>query len=243
MTETRTAILSYAENRETFRFSDLFLYLNKLFNISKVTLSWYLRDMVNANILFKLGRGIYTSRNVPTSEYLPRLSRQTIIIAKKIAKSFPFISISVWDGDVIADFQHHVSRNNVHYVEVDRSAMEAVFHHLKQNGYTVFLNPDKDFTYNNIDMQSNAFIVKPLISESPLVEYHGVKTPRLEKLLVDILCDEDMDYLHGNEWNHIFNNAHAMYSINRTTMLRYASRRNVQLQIETAIKNLGNNYD
>ena len=46
-------------------------------------------------------------------------------------------------------------------------------------------------------------IVKPLISESPLLDFKGVKTPRLEKILVDIYCDDDLDYLHGNEWSRI----------------------------------------
>lgn len=55
MTETRTAILTFAENRDSFRFAELLSYLNGLFEISKVTLSWYLREMINDNIIFKLG--------------------------------------------------------------------------------------------------------------------------------------------------------------------------------------------
>lgn len=199
--------------------------------------------MIQDNVLFKLGRGIYTSRKVHTSQYAARLSKKSIKIAKTIAESFPFISISVFDGEILADFQHHQSTNNLHYIEVDRDAMEAVFHFLKQKGHTVYLNPGRDFTYNNIDLTSGAFIVKPLISESPLMDFQGIKTPRLEKILVDIICDDSMDYLHGNEWNYIFNNAYDRYTVNRTAMLRYASRRNAKKLIETAIENLGKDYD
>lgn len=241
--DTRAAILSYAGERDSFRFSDLFTYLNQLFEISKVTLSWYLRELVKDNILFKIGRGIYTRRSLRTTEYIPRLSSKAVKVGKALGNAFPFVTVSVFDGSAIADFQHHLSTNNLHYIEVDREAMESVFHYLKQEGYTTYLNPDKDFTYQNIDLSKEAFIVKPLISESPLAEIKGVKTPRLEKILVDILCNDDMDYLHGSEWSRIFENANSIYSTNRTAMLRYASRRNARHIIEAAIENLGTDYD
>lgn len=243
MIETRTAILSYADGRESFRFADIFTHLNSLFEIRKVTLSWYLREMVKESALFKLGRGIYTAHNVQTHEYIPRLSNKTIKVCKAISMTFPFITVSGFDGEVLADLQHHLSSNNLHYIEVDRDAVESVFHFLKQEGHKAYLNPNKEFVYDNIDISKDAFIVKPLITESPMTEIHGVKTPRLEKILVDIYCDDDMDYLHGTEWSRIFDNAHAHYSVSRTTMLRYASRRNARAAIEKAIENLGKNYD
>lgn len=243
MIETRAAIILYAEERDSFRFSDLFAHLNNIFEITKVTLSWYLSELVKDSVLVKLGRGIYTSHITQTTEYIPRLSNKALKVGKAIATAFPFITVSVFDGNVIADFQHHHSMNNLHYIEVDRDAMESVFHYLKQKGYKVYMNPDKDFTYEYIDISREAFVVKPLITESPLTETKGVKTPRLEKILVDILCDDDMEYLHGNEWNRIFENANTKHSLNRSAMLRYASRRNAKRAIETAIKKLETDYD
>ena len=242
MIETRAAIMTYAENRESFRFADLLSYLNSIINISKVTLSWYLREMVNDNILFKLGRGIYTSRQQQAVCYAPRLRDKAIKIGKLIAGAFPFIKTSVFDGQVLADFQHHISSNNLIYIEVDREAMESVFHWLKGEGYAAYLNPNKDFVYDNIDVSKDALIVKPLISESPLTEIRGVQTPRIEKILVDILCDDDMDYLHGSEWYYIFDHIINTYSVNRSALLRYASRRNAKDKIENALENL-NAYD
>ncbi|WP_354022659.1 DUF6577 family protein, partial [Duncaniella muris] len=152
MTETRTAILMFAENRDSFRFAELLSYLNGLFEISKVTLSWYLREMINDNVIFKLGRGIYTAHKVQTAEYEPRLRDKAVKIGKIIARKFPFVSVCVLDGQVFADFQHHISSNNVIYMEVDRDAMESVFHTLKHEGYAAYLNPSKDFVYDNIDL-------------------------------------------------------------------------------------------
>ncbi len=238
MNETRPAIMEYAENRESFRFSDLLSYLNSIIPISKVTLSWYLREMVKDNILFKLGRGIYSSRQHQAACFTPRLRDKAIKIGKLISASFPFIDISVFDGQVLSDFQHHISTNNIIYIEVEREAMESVFHWLKGEGYKTYLNPNKDFVYDNIDISKEALIVKPLISESPLTEIRGISTPRIEKILVDILCDDDMDYLHGSEWHYIFDHVMNSFSVNRSTLLRYASRRNAKDKIGKAIENL-----
>ncbi|WP_354002723.1 DUF6577 family protein, partial [Paramuribaculum intestinale] len=71
--------------------------------------------MVNDNIIFKLGRGIYTAHKVHTSEYTPRLRTKAVKVGKIIARQFPFVSVSVLDGQVFADFQHHISSNNVIY--------------------------------------------------------------------------------------------------------------------------------
>lgn len=242
MIETRTAIMTFAENRESFRFADLLSYLNSIINISKVNLSWYLREMVKDNILFKLGRGIYTSRRQQAIPYTPRLRDKAIKVGKLIAGAFPFIKISVFDGQVLADLQHHISSNNLIYIEVERDAMESVFHWLKGKGYTAYLNPDKDFVYDNIDISKDALIIKPFITESPLTEIRGIRTPRIEKILVDILCDDDMDYLHGSEWYYIFDHVINTYSVNRSTLLRYASRRNAKDKIVKTIENL-NAYD
>lgn len=238
MVDTRGAILAFAEKQETFRFSDLYAYLNNIFKITKVTLSWYLRDFVKKNILFRIGRGVYTIQKKLTAEYHPKLGNKAVKIGKEIACAFPLINFCVFDGNAISEFQHHLSQNNLHYIEVERDVLEPIFHFLKQKGYIAYLKPDKDFTYNYIDISNEAVIVKPLVTESPLTEFRSLKTPKLEKILVDILCDDDMDYLHGREWNRIFENAHKMYSINRTALLRYASRRNAKFTIEKAIENL-----
>lgn len=147
MIETRAAILTYAKSRESFRFTELLSYLNSLFEISKVTLSWHLRKLVKDNRLFKLGRGIYTLQNVQTRKYVPQLGDKIIEVGKELSATFPFMTISVFDGDVLENFQHHLSLNNLHYIEVERDAMEPVFHFLQKQGYVAYLNPNKDFVY------------------------------------------------------------------------------------------------
>jgi len=55
---------------------------------------------------------------------------------------------------------------------------------------------------------------------------NGVQTITIEKLLVDIFCDEIVFVAQqGGEMQIIFRNAFEKYSINENKMLRYADRR------------------
>lgn len=236
--KTRTAILDYAANRESFRFIDLLAYLNTLFEISKVSLSWYLRQMVDNSMLFKLGRGIYSSSGNKLAEYKPVINKKAIKISNEIKKAYPLVECSLFCGESLAIFQHHHSTNNCVYVEVDKDAAESIFHFLKKEGYKAYFNPTKDFTYDNIELAQYNIIVKPLISESPLMEYNGIFTPRIEKLLVDVLCDDDFYYLHGSEWHYMLRNALNLVAINRSKMLRYASRRNAKEKVRETLQEI-----
>lgn len=240
MIETRTAILTYADSRESFRFADLWCHLNSIISITKVTLAWHLKQLVQSNFLVKLGRGVYTSRQSKVQPYSPYLRENGIKFGKRLSKAFPFIKYSIFDGEVLADFQHHLSINKVIYIEVEREVMESVFHWLKGEGLTAYLNPDKRFIYDNMDLSKEAFIVKPLISESPLTAFRGIYTPKIEKILVDILCDDHFDYLHGSEWQYIFNHIIETYAVSRSTLIRYASRRNAKEKVIKSFELMNN---
>ena len=87
-----------------------------------------------------------------------------------------------------------------------------------------------------IRLDKKSFIVKPLVSESPIQEVNGINVPRIEKLLVDIQCDRDFFYLQGQESLYMMQTAFANYNVNIGMLLRYASRRNIKPQIEKYIK-------
>ena len=58
-----------------------------------------------------------------------------------------------------------------------------------------------------IRLDKRSFIVKPLVSESPIQEVNGINVPRIEKLLVDIQCDRDFFYLQEQESLYMMQNA------------------------------------
>lgn len=111
-------------------------------------------------------------------------------------------------------------------VEVDRDALQSVFFYLKENKFPVFIEPTKDLIEKYIPVGKETLIVKSLISEAPLQNISRINLPTIEKLLVDIFCDDVIFAAQqGAEMRTIFQEAFTKYTVNENRMLRYADRR------------------
>ena len=75
-------------------------------------------------------------------------------------------------------------------VETEKDAAESVFNALTGISKKVFLNTDKEIYQRHIINYDEVLIVKPLISEAPLLEIEKIKVPTIEKLLIDCLLDD-----------------------------------------------------
>lgn len=84
---------------------------------------------------------------------------------------------------------------------------------------------------------SKSNIVLPLISESPRTTHNKIPFPKLEKILVDILVDENIFFgFQGAELSTIYENAFNTYWLNQRTMFRYARRRNAGKTVQEYIQ-------
>lgn len=234
--ETTTSILNYAETHHDFSMEDLFAYLHKNIGISRSSLSWHLFKLVNENTLVRTGRGMYAK--VQKQTFAPQPIEEVKGIYGSLQTNFPFAKFCVYQGEIIAPLQHHLSSNRVVYVETDRDSAETVFHFLREGNRDVYLRPDKKMIYRYVDMDSRVFFVKNLISEAPLQKISGVPMPTIEKLLVDILRDADFFYLQGSESERIIENAFSLYAINQNRLFRYAGRRKVKEELSSILENL-----
>jgi hypothetical protein len=111
-------------------------------------------------------------------------------------------------------------------IEVEKEATQSVFFFLKENKYSVFVEPTKELIEKYIPYEKETLIVKALVSEAPVQMINKVSIPTLEKMLVDIFCD-DLIFAaqQGAEMRTIFQEAIDKYVINENRMLRYADRR------------------
>lgn len=234
--ETTTSILEYADTHLKFSMEDLFAYLHKKIGINKSSLAWYLFKLVNENKLVRTGRGMYARILKPS--FAPQPAEEVKEVYDLLTTHFPFAKFCIYQGEIIAPLQHHLSPNRIIYVETDRGTAETVFHLLKDDYQDVYLRPNKEMIYRYIDMDSRVFIVKNLVSEAPLQHISGVPMPTLEKLLVDILRDVDFFYLQDSESERIIENAFNLYAINRSRLFRYAGRRKVKEELSTILENL-----
>ena len=178
-------------------------------------------------VLFGWPLGLAGNKNLFAVELTP----EEHDLAKNLKERFPFAPLCIYNGRSIAPLQHHLSGNNMTYVETDRQAMESMFEYIKeQSGKEVWLMPDADMVYRYIDLEKGGIIVKPLVTEAPLQTMEGVTVPTLEKLLVDINKDPDFSYLQGAEAERMMANAKALYIINTTRLRRYAKRRGLKIE-------------
>jgi len=158
--------------------------------------------------------------------YIPEISSKMRTTFRKLKKEFPYIETCIWNSSSLNEFMVHQPGRFYLIVEVEKEATISAFYFLKEFYQPVFFEPTNDLLNKFLPVDKEAIIIKPLVSESPLQNVDGIDTISIEKLLVDIFCDDVVfSAQQGAEMRTIFNEAHAKYSVNQNRMLRYASRR------------------
>ncbi|HAC40082.1 MAG TPA: hypothetical protein DCF48_00730 [Rikenellaceae bacterium] len=81
-------------------------------------------------------------------------------------------------------------------------------------------------------------LVKPLVSEAPVVDYEGVLIPELEKVLVDHESDKEYAGWQEAEIQRYFQHAFEVYPVNTSRLLRYAGRKGKKEEIQSRIERI-----
>ena len=227
MTSCRTLILEYSTRTKTFGIEDLWNWISTIAKYSRNTVTCLLYRLVEAGYIIRVAKGLY-AKAANKTVFRVEPTDQEIAFVNKIKAKYPFATLCVYNGSALSPIQHHLSANNITYIETDRSAIESIFNYLREDDDKVWLAPDSDFLYKYIDLAKGGIIVKPLVTESPTQTVNGVITPTIEKLLVDIRKDPDFTYLQGLEAERMLDNANSLYVINKTRLNRYARRRGIK---------------
>jgi len=217
---------SYFRERDFFESHDLFEFYSKQEpEVTATTINWRIYNLVQMGVLNRIGRGKFTLEG--GKHFIPELSTGIKLLSRKLHKQYPYLKVCIWSTSVINEFMLHQPGSFFILIEVDGVAVESVFYFLKENKYQPFLDPDVEMINKYASDKKDALIVKSLVSESPCQNIQGVKTVTIEKMLVDIYCDENIFAAQqGSEMSHIFKEALGKYSVNENRMLRYAARRN-----------------
>jgi len=205
-------------------------------SVAHKTIDWKIYELKSKGILTHISRGIYSLQT--KKEFNPELSNNLKRIFYKIKKELTYLNLCIWDSRWLNEFMHHQIFRYYIVVETEKDGIESVFNILSDFNKIVFLNPDKEIFQRYIINNEDVIIVKPMISESPLSEIDKIKTPALEKLLVDCLIDVDLFAAQQDELNFIYQTAFQKYFINLNQIRRYATRRNQQTELENIILNL-----
>ncbi len=241
---TTEAILNYATMQGgTFTRKGLLHDLtNHLPDINARAVGNQIMRLLASGTLRRIGRGEYclVENNLPEFIYLPSDREKDIYM--QLRQQFPFLSICIWSPKVLSSFMLHVPNIGYTLVDVERDGMEPVFHALQSLG----LNREVLLTPSALDCEryltgSEAVVVRQLIGQSPLTEVEGCTVPRIEKILVDAISDNELHFASGSEIYNIFESVLERNNINMSKLLRYASRRNRKESVEQIINTI--NHD
>lgn len=237
MEQKSNEFVEYFKQFNTFSTADITdYYRKKQPDLKKSTINWRVYNLVNKQIITRVSKGLFSLNEVKS--FVPKLDKSLINIARKIKKQFPFIDFCVWDTSVINTFAQHLSNRSFVVIEVEKDAAESVFYYLKDNIKNIYYNPSKNIIDNYMFQNSGKhYILKNLLTESPIIKTYNIETASIEKILVDTYCDTNLfEQYQGYEMNTIYKNCFNIYDINIKRLLRYASRRGKSAEIEEIIK-------
>ncbi|RYY08040.1 MAG: hypothetical protein EOP43_01345 [Sphingobacteriaceae bacterium] len=188
----------------------------------KSTFNWRIFEFVKQFELKRIGRGqLMIGQEVA---FFQPYTEQLNEIGSYIQDQFPFADYCLWDTGILNEFSHHLQRGSFIIVDVEKDAAQSVYFQLKERFKPVFFRVNVDLVFDFANDNDKPLLIRNMVSESP-VSHGSIKTPTLEKILVDVFSDPEFVYLEGVERVHIFLNAFEKYTINRTKLFRYAARK------------------
>jgi hypothetical protein len=225
-------ILHYFENRNSFNTKDVYDFFSQTQpDINRATVNWRIFELVRQGFFKRIGRGTYALGK--EIDFTPVLSKKHKTLFSRIKKRFPFIIFCCWHTSVLKEFFQHVTATDFLLLEVEREAIDAVFHFVRETNRNTFKEPSRPAMEDYIFASKDAVIIKPLISEAPLQTVDAVTVPTIEKILVDLVADSEIFFfLQGNEMVNIFKNVPEKYTVNLDRLQRYAKRRNKREELQ-----------
>ncbi len=231
---------AFADQERFSKDSLILLIVGTFPGLKPATHKWLLQDLRRRNVIVQLAKNEYSLMKKPF--YQPEISQPMSILSEQIGVAFTDLRWCLWSTLWFNEFTIHQFGRELIIIETEKELTYTMFNFLKEKNYgNVFLKPSENFL--DLYADSQAIIVKPLISRSPLVKASSgpnmFHRPKLEKLLVDLHCQEPfLMFIPGSEYENIFRNAFSKYSINLRLMMTYAHRRGQENKIRDYIQQI-----
>jgi hypothetical protein len=202
------------------------------------TLRRRISDLKRKGIITKIDKNKYFIGDKP--EYVPISTKFIENITKEISKHFPYLdSYCIWDTQWLNEFAILQTDKSMIIIEVERGTEDAVFDYLSRIYKNVYIKPTLKEIVKYISSHKQSIIIKPQITNSPVVKKGYLRFPKLEKILVDLFCDSDIFVgYQGYQLLNIYRNSIKKYAVNRKTLLAYAKRRSKEEELKAFLQNV-----
>lgn len=205
--------------------------------LNDTTFTWRVFDLKRRNLIAEVKRGVYMLSKKRVFE--PPLNAGILKIRKLIDQQYDPYYYNVWDTIWLNEFTELQATSSLIVLEVGKEQIDSVFFSLKNKGFKeVFIKPDKGIVEHYVSEAKHPVIIKPFVSRSPnqLAQPDLVMIPTLEKILVDLYCDDKVYFaFQGHQLLNIYRVAAAEYALNFSTLFAYAKRRNREDEIKSLL--------
>ncbi|MFM8373014.1 MAG: DUF6577 family protein [Bacteroidota bacterium] len=213
---------------------ELLTWLEEVYpGVSEGTLTWRICDLKANGVLENPGRGVY--RLSTREDFIPVFSNLSKRIAALLAKELPLVNVCIWETRWLNAWMELQPACNWTLIEAEKDVLDVIFNHLTGLSNKVYLQPNRSIMGLYVLSQNEAVIVKPLVSEAPLMREGKITTAAPEKILVDIVAEPDIFVGQQGELEHIFENMFSQIPIHQNRLLRYARRRKREEQVKKLI--------
>jgi hypothetical protein len=202
------------------------------------TVIWNVNDLVRQGKAIRAGRGVYGF--VSKARFQPAISEAAQKACSLLGDQFRYLDVTVTDSGVLGRFMNLQPFSTVVVVETRKAATGAVLSALRKEGMDAYAK--KDFSRMERYVSTpQPFVVRPELSVNPnLPLENNVRAANLEKILVDLVCDEDIyGQYQGEELQNIYQNATETYAVNYSQILKYAAARKKKSEVLEMLQNAG----
>jgi len=189
---------------------------------------WIIYSLIKEGQLTRVGKGTYQKGQANDFVYFFR-SPEAQSIERFCRKEGAPGKLIVWETIMLNEWINHQIGRNIVFVETEKGMSEFVFDRLKDRiPSRILWEPTKHelnkYSGDNLIIVRDAFSRSPSQSDS----FHI----RLEKLLVDVCCDDLIkEIVSPSEIDAIFEGALKNYTVNRSTLFAYAKRRGCLISV------------
>ena len=100
-------------------------YLNYESDLKENTFRWRIYKLKRQGIMTSVKRGTYMLESKKI--FTPPINLGLKRIYNKIKEQFPYIEVSIWETNWLANYMVHQPRTDNMIIEVDKDAMDSVF--------------------------------------------------------------------------------------------------------------------
>ena len=202
--------------------------------IPRKTVVWNINDLVKKGTITRVGRGVYYFGEKKTFQMTP--GDTAMQICSVLTKQFKYLEITVTDTASLNGLMNLLPFSSVVSLEMKKSATAAAISALRKAGFNAWAKQDLP-QMERYASSAQPVVIRPELSVNPpLKAEDNIRLANLEKVLVDIVCDEDVyGQYQGEELINIYNGASETYAINYSRMLKYADARNKRVEVEEVL--------